>query len=177
MHLLVLSSNDDVGTHSCRIFVPRILYKVAYTLNALCQSNKQSYPCDDIDPAQHLNIIHTAEEAVANTNEAYINSGIETQLRLVYVHYTSGINDSSHTCGSIIGAFQRNGDGLMDEVHDKRNEWGADFLALLPSSAVSGCGGVAYLGPYQAYMYSVTLAPYARGGTFGYVPSLPIYFN
>jgi len=131
----------------------------------MCQANNQAYPCDDINPAQHLNIIHTAEESVARTNEAYINSGINTQLRLVYVHYTSAIDDRSWSCSSILGAFRNNNDGVMDEVHQKRDEWGADFVALLTSTSVSGCGGIAYLGPWNSYMFSVTLARYAVGGT------------
>lgn len=48
----------------------------------------------------------------------------------------------------------------MDEVHDKRSEWGADFVALLTSSKVSGCGGIAFLGPSKSVMFSVTLQSY-----------------
>ena len=34
------------------------------------------------------------------------------------------------------------------------------MVALLTSGAVSGCGGVAYVGPSNSYMYSVTLQKY-----------------
>ena len=50
--------------------------------------------------------------------------------------------------------------GIIDEIQGKRNEWGADIVALLTSDAVSGCGGVAYVGPSNSYMYSVTLQRY-----------------
>lgn len=85
----------------------------------MCENNNQAYPCDDINPTQHLGIIHVAEEAVARTNQAYINSNINTQLRLVYVHYTP-YDDRSDSCGSVLGAVRKNGDGVMDEVHDLR---------------------------------------------------------
>lgn len=130
----------------------------------MCESNNQAFPCDDIDPAQHLNIIHTAEEAVARTNEAYINSNINTQLRLVYVHYTD-YDDRSDTCSSVLGSFRQNGDGKMDEVHEMRNTWGADFAALLTSTRAGTCGGVAYLGPWNSLMFSVSKQRYAVGGT------------
>ena len=140
------------------------LSKVAYTKSAMCQANNQAYPCDDINPAQHLAIINVAEQAVARTNEAYINSNIDTQLRLVYVHYTP-YDDRSDSCGSVLGAVRKNGDGLMDEVHGLRNTWGADFVALLTSTSAGTCGGIAYVGPYNAYMFSVTKWRYAVGGT------------
>ena len=133
----------------------------------MCQANNQNFPCDDIDPAQHLNIIHTAEEAVAKTNEAYINSNIDTQLRLVYVHYTP-YDDRFDSCGSVLSAVRKNGDGVMDEVHGMRNTWGADFVALLTSTAAGSCGGIAYVGPYNSYQFSVTKARYAVGGTFAH---------
>ena len=137
--------------------------KVAYTKSAMCQSNSQSYPCDDIAPSQHLAMINKAEEAVAQTNQAYINSGINTQLRLVYVHYAD-YDDRSDSCGSVLRAVTYT-DGLMDEVHELRDTWGADFVALLTSTAAGTCGGVAWLGPYSTHMFSVTKWPYAAGGT------------
>lgn len=133
----------------------------------MCQANNQAFPCDDINPAQHLNIIHTAEEAVAKTNEAYINSNIYTQLRLVYVHYTP-YDDRSDTCLSVLRSVTGNGDGIMDEVHEMRNTWGADFVALLTSTSAGSCGGIAYVGPYNSYQFSVTKARYAVGGTFAH---------
>ena len=138
--------------------------KVAYTKSAMCQSNSQSYPCDDIAPSQHLAMINKAEEAVAQTNQAYINSGINTQLRLVYVHYAD-YDDRSDSCGSVLRAVTYTNDGLMDEVHELRTTWGADFVALLTSTAAGTCGGVAWLGPYSTHMFSVTKWPYAAGGT------------
>jgi hypothetical protein len=146
----------------------------------MCQANRQAFPCDDIDPAQHLNIINTAEAAVAKTNEAYVNSNINTQLRLVYVHYTP-YDDRGDTCGSVLGSFRRNGDGIMDEVHTQRNTWGADFVALLTSTAAGTCGGIAYLGPWSSLMFSVTKWPYAVGGTVSFISidslSICLYSN
>ena len=59
---------------------------------------------------------------------------------------------------SILLSFQYS--GIIDEIQGKRNEWGADIVALLTSGAVSGCGGIAYVGPSNSYMYSVTLQRY-----------------
>lgn len=101
------------------------------------------------------------------------NSGINFQLRLVYTHHTPTYRDTGKTCGQVISALQDRYDDNMDDVHDIRNLWGADAVALLTGPRVSGCGGVAYVGHYSPYsfsnwMFSVTLAPYATGGTFGH---------
>lgn len=162
------------------MFNYHLQYKqVAYTTDALCWAKNidpADSACDSditIDPANHLPIINKAEEAVVHTNVAYTNSGINFQLRLVYTHHTPTYRDTGKTCGQVISALQDQYDDNMDDVHDIRNLWGADAVALLTGNRVSGCGGVAYVGHYSPYsfsnwMFSVTLAPYATGGTFGH---------
>ena len=154
--------------HTC--FPPQVVY----TKQAMCQQNGISVgngDCDaydDIDPANHINILNLADEAVQWTNVAYTNSQIEFQLRLVHVHYTPDVEDFLYDCGGILGKFRGLSDGVMDEVHGVRDTWGADVVALLTSSRVSGCGGIACVGPSNSFMFSVTLAPYAVGGTFAH---------
>ena len=38
----------------------------------------------------------------------------------------------------MISAIGSTSDGDMDEVHEKRNQWGADMVALLTSKKVKG---------------------------------------
>jgi hypothetical protein len=114
-------------------------------------------------------MINVAEESVAWTNVAYINSGIATQLRLVYVHHAPGFDDTSRSCVDLIYMVQRTTDGHLDDVHGVRDAWGADMVALLTSRRVSGCGGIAFVGPANAaYMFSVTLQRYSVNGVFAH---------
>jgi len=70
-----------------------------------------------------------ALQAVAESNQAYINSGINLQMELaasVRVNYTeSGDYDTD------LGRFQGTSDGYMDEIHTYRNLYAADVNVLI----------------------------------------------
>lgn len=154
-----------------------LISQVAYTKGALCELNSALSSCatfDTINPDNHQAAINKAEEAVAATNQAYLNSNLNLQLRLVYVQYVEDVDETTCDCVCMIYALKNAGDGIADGVHAKRNEWGADMVALLTSSRMSGCGGIAFVGhasPYYSYahvMFSVTIAAYATGGVFAH---------
>ena len=145
--------------------------------------NLDSTACTDLkwDGTAHQNMASRAEEMVTWTNNVYRNSKIATQLRLVHVHFTPDVDDRTYSCGSILEKFTfgRPADGhwdywdldptgIMDDALVAKNTWGADMAALLTSSRVGGCGGIAYLGGdegdscwYCKYLsFSVTLQNY-----------------
>lgn len=142
--------------------------QVVYTKTAMCELNliRAGSECnafDDTNPIHHLNIINLAETSVDYTNEAYRNSHINTQLRLVHVHYTTQnmADDSYYNCVDLVEALRSPNDGVMDDVHTVRDTVGADIVTLLGSGYVYGCQGQGYTGhfsdqySYSDYMFSV----------------------
>lgn len=91
--------------------------------------------------------------AVARTNQAYLNSQVNMQLNLVYtaeVNYTETGNMTD-----ALYALQRTSDGKMDVIHSWRDQYGADQVALI--SADSNYCGIGYV----MQSVSTTFAPYA----------------
>jgi hypothetical protein len=68
------------------------------------------------------------ELAVAETNQAYENSGAALRLRLVHMAQTSN-EDSTFT--NNLSDLRGQNDGRYDEIHDLRDEYGADLVALI----------------------------------------------
>ena len=92
-------------------------------------------------------------------NQAYRNSQIAMQLRLVRaaeVAYTETGNISTD-----LSRLQRTTDGFMDSVHQLRNQYKADMVALIVDNGGAYCG-IAYVmanGPrasFANYAFSVT---------------------
>ena len=76
---------------------------------------------------------------IAETNQAYLNSGAVQRVRLVgtvEVAYTE-----SGDTGDDLNRLRLTADGNMDEVHALRNTYGADLVHLIVNSG--GCG-IAY---------------------------------
>ena len=79
--------------------------------------------------------------AVATTNDAYKDSGIAAQLRLVRT-WAAGVN--ADTTNSWLSALQKPSDGILDGVHAQRDSAKADLVAVLTGPSTSACG-IAYL--------------------------------
>jgi hypothetical protein len=80
-------------------------------------------------------------EAVAQANEVYANSGINFQLNLVYVQEIT-----YDEAGGYLDHLERlisPSDGVMDEVHALRDEFGADLVSLFVRDVSQG--GIARL--------------------------------
>lgn len=81
--------------------------------------------------------------AVDETNQSYVNSGINQRLRLVYKQEVS-YTESGTMCGTSTGDLERltgTSDGYMDNVHTVRNTYGADFVTLITETTnPCGCG-------------------------------------
>lgn len=74
--------------------------------------------------------------AIAETNQAYLNSGINTQLRLVH---TAEVENSSGNMQTDLYAITDPYDGVVDHVHDLRDQYGADLVSWF-NEAPSYCG-------------------------------------
>ncbi len=110
--------------------------------------------------------------AIANTNNAYTNSLIGTQLNLVYVEEIP-----YDEVGGYVDHLYRltdPADGYMDNVHNLRDEYGADMVALLVADG-QYCG-VAWLmqdlsPAFEQYAFSVTTW-YCAGGNLTFAHEL-----
>ena len=78
--------------------------------------------------------------AIAESNDAYFRSGINTRLRLVH---TAEIGDTSTSMSADLGKLQNRTDGVYDEVHTLRDAYGADMVSLF-GEYTDYCG-IAYL--------------------------------
>lgn len=99
---------------------------------------------------------------ISETNTAYANSGIAPRLRLVGAESTT--YTESGDLGTDLNAFRVQGDGLMDEVHTRRNALGADMMVLIVGDAAGGACGVAYVmtslsAGFASSAFSVTAYP------------------
>lgn len=111
------------------------------------------------------NLINTA---VAETNTAYQNSGVNHRLRLVHASETvdwlyngSPINADSYYFQDAILMLREPSDGPMDEAHSLRNTYGADAVALVVDR--SDVCGIGYMMSDQSYAFSVTSLDCATG--------------
>jgi hypothetical protein len=81
------------------------------------------------------------DASVDFTNFAYVNSLIDTSLRLVHMEETAYAESGS--AGTDLGRLAGSADGHMDDVHALRNTYGADLVALIVDS-FDACG-IGYL--------------------------------
>lgn len=71
--------------------------------------------------------------AIARTNQAYLNSQTNMQLNLVYTGEVSYTETGNMT--DALYALQGTSDGKMDVVHSWRNQYGADLVALISADS------------------------------------------
>ena len=104
----------------------------------------------------------------AATNVSYLNSLVSQRISVVHMAQTgselTGFN-------ATLNALTNDGDGNYDEVHTKRNQYGADMVAMLISHTNGGICGIAWLmgdteidPSFEQYAFSVTNTGCATGG-------------
>lgn len=105
---------------------------------------------------KEVSIRNVINGAIEWTNLAYDNSGIDTMLRLVHAQRADGYAESSDYSQNLynLSPWHSNFDGSLSWVEGVRNEYGADFVAMIVDGG-SYCG-VAWLGPSTSSVYSVT---------------------
>jgi autotransporter-associated beta strand protein len=121
----------DVTSWNFRTGPPSVVdILIAYTPNTL------AYHGTEAGVMAHI------QACIASTNNAYAQSGVTGQLRLVgtkLVNYTESGSDYTRDMDRLI----HTSDGFLDEIHPLRNETGADLVCLMRKGNVSGIWGVA----------------------------------
>jgi hypothetical protein len=79
--------------------------------------------------------------AVANANQAYINSDINVFLNVVHMYEIDYVESGDITTD--VSRFRGTTDGFMDDVHQRRDQYGADLVHLITNTG-NACG-VAYI--------------------------------
>lgn len=134
---------------------------VVWTKKAECRKSNLAAGCTNTATTEN-NMRGLIALAVAETNTAYSLSGVTTQLRLVHAYREPNyVEATSDAFGAALSSITGTTDGVMDDVHTKRNTYGADVVALIIDDAAF-CG-MAYLGPSVGLMFSVTAWNCATG--------------
>ncbi|MBL8747111.1 MAG: hypothetical protein JNK58_12245 [Phycisphaerae bacterium] len=107
--------------------------------------------------------------AIADANVAYGNSQINLRIRSAFKAETSYAQNATDM-GVDLSALQNPNDGLMDEAHTLRNQYGADLVTLIVNASNSACG-IGYLmssvGPsFQSLAFNVVARTCVSGLTF-----------
>jgi len=136
---------------------------VVWTKKAECDLSGLPAGCT-VTPATEANMLGLIDLAVLETNTAYQNSNINTELLLVhaYRHISYVETSFSQSLADI-----RTGAAPFTDVQPNRATYGADLVALIVY--IPGSCGRAYVGPNINYMYSVTGYNCATGNySFGH---------
>ena len=96
-------------------------------------------------------------QAVAETNQAYANSGVTTRINLVHTALTN--YTTSGDMLTDLGRLRNTSDGHMDELHALRDQYGADLVSLIDKQ--SGYCGLAYR--------MTTMSPFFASSAFSIV--------
>ena len=99
--------------------------------------------------------------AIDNTHRIYRNSNIGLRLRLVHKYQTSYTEHPSDmevdldrltvTSDTIIRGERWDPEGHMDEVHELRDRYGADLVALIVARASGDACGIAWIPNFRRY--------------------------
>jgi hypothetical protein len=91
---------------------------------------------------------------IAFTNDAYVRSGINIELKLAHARQVNFNN--AENPGTLLSQ-SRQGTGSFSNVHAIRDQYYADMVAVLPFKSSGGISGIAYVnGNNQAVAYSVS---------------------
>jgi len=108
---------------------------------------------------------------VDSANQAYSNSQIAMQLRLV--HTSEVVYSESGNMNTDLTRLQNTTDGIMDQIHQLRDQHKADLVALIVDNGGNSCG-IAYVmtnGPrasFASYAFSVTARDCIANNTFAH---------
>ncbi|MCW2701415.1 MAG: hypothetical protein JWQ45_2950 [Blastococcus sp.] len=95
---------------------------------------------------------------IEQTNSAFDTSGINAVLRLAH---TAEVSINGPVDGATLGKLANPSDGVYDELHVLRDQYGADLISLITDSSTGPYCGIAY----QMQSISTSFAPYAMSVT------------
>lgn len=134
---------------------------VVWTRHSECRNSQLSRGCT-LTAATEANMRARIDLAVAETNVAYAESGILARLNLVHAYRDATYVEASFNAfAAALNAVTSTADGVMDDVHDRRAEHGADVVAMIIDD-LQYCG-YANIGPRADLMFSVTAWNCATG--------------
>lgn len=123
-----LSFDEDATT--------RVDIMVVYTRNAMCAAASQRFPCENTKQNRQF-ILDIIQGEVASTNLAFQLSRVTTRLNLVKTwmddDYDEG-RDAGDDYFTILNHLTYQDDGYLDDVHDLRDDYGADLVAMMVNS-------------------------------------------
>ena len=102
----------------------------------------------------------TIAQAVTETNQSYVNSGLIQRINLVHTMETS-TGDATNNFSIDLRALQRLWDGVFENVDTARETYYADLVALIIENS-SYCG-YGYINSTAEYAFSVTHRTCATG--------------
>jgi len=144
---------------------------VPWTEFAECANSGLPRGCE-VNENTELNMLALVDLAIAETNTAYELSGVDTVLRLVHAYRESGYTEpASNVFNDALDGIRNMNDGVIDNVHDLRETFGADIVAMLIEGLpqVSGLCGLGFVGPRKDLMFSITSWSCATGNfSFGH---------
>ncbi|HEX8211489.1 MAG TPA: M12 family metallo-peptidase [Longimicrobium sp.] len=112
--------------------------------------------------------------AVDETNQSYVNSGIN--INMVRVHSVQvTYNESNRSFSQHVTALRSTTDGIMDNVHTLRNTYAADMVILVVNDS-EACGQAAGIGStassaFAAAHYTCITGYYSFGHELGHLQS------
>jgi peptidyl-Asp metalloendopeptidase len=111
--------------------------------------------------------------AIAETNQGYVNSGVDISLQLAGAYSTSYVESGSFSTD--LTRFRGTSDGYMDSIHTTRNSITADVAVLVINNS-SSCGLASGIGStastaFAAVHYSCATGYYSFGHEIGHLQS------
>jgi hypothetical protein len=98
------------------------------------------------------NISSLIQLAVDETNQSYVNSGINITMNRVYTGQVS-YSESGRSFSQHVGALRSTTDGIMDIVHSWRNTYAADVVVLVVNDS-EACGMAAAIKATASYAFA-----------------------
>merc|ERR1711971_332561 len=92
---------------------------VVWTKKAECRKSNLAHGCT-LTKVTEQNMLDLVELSVSETNVAYELSNIYTKLHLVHAYRHPGYVETSFS--GALNEIRIKGDGIMDDVHDKREQ-------------------------------------------------------
>ena len=131
-----------------------------WTSYAECRRSNLTRGCNQTAQTAS-NMLDLFDLAIKETNDAYGLSGINAELVLVHaelVPYTEAPSNASEVA---LGQLTSPSDGILDDVHNLRSQYGADIVAMIIDDD-EYCGA-SNIGPYKSGMFSIVAWSCATG--------------
>jgi hypothetical protein len=138
---------------------------VTWTKTAECKRSGLDDSCTLTETTKE-NMLAMIHLAVAETNVAFDLSGVKTNLKLVHAYRVETDGPELAMTDAIV-SLRDTSDGVYDDVHEKREQYGADLVSMIHSDTTH-CG-IGISGPRKRDMFSVTSFLCATGNfSFGH---------